>query len=289
MSLPSRRKPPDRKREFFAPPSMVMATMISVVFFLYLIFPRQSLTELLEGAHTADPLARDYLETLLQVQPGDHATRLLLARQELSLGEPASARRTALPLLRTSPEAFRWQGLWLSHEAASRQAYAHPEGSALREKELETVRTLQDAMVDGPWQRSELERLARESRAAGNQHAAVRYLMRLVSTDQTPAAAVSAAEMALAVGEYRRAAEFYFAAKSRATDLATRRKWFMAGVNALRAGNLPAETVAAAEDHLEGLETDRETLVFITRTAFAAGRGQVAERYLKRLLQAEAS
>ena len=282
--MSSKRIPKPRKREFFASPFTVAATVGSILFFLYLIFPKQSLMELLSTPRKSDPLVRDYLATLLQVDPGNRNIRLLLARQEIAFGNFARAKQLISPLRSAESPAIRWEALWTTYEITFNETFTHREQSPMRLDGLAQLRKMLAEMADGPWEKAQLERLARDSLALGSQQAAFKFSARLSGIEKTPKSAADSARMALAGGEYRRSAEFYFLAMSRETTLEGRRKWFIAALKSLQAGNLPEEALAAGEKHLSGLGNDRDTLMFMARLALAAGKGRIAQSYLKRLL-----
>jgi tetratricopeptide (TPR) repeat protein len=274
-----------KKREYFASPFTVAATVGSVLFFLYLFFPKEPLMELLSTPRKSEPLARDYLSTLLQVDPGNQSLRILLARQEIAAGNVAKGVELLRPLLDADTPAPHWEALFATYDATFKEAFSLPVKDPKRAATLARVRTLLDRMTEGPWGKGELERLARDAMSIGNQGAAIKFFDRLTLIDPDPKVAANAAAVALSLGEYRRSAELYFLAQARETGLDARRKWFLAAIKSLQAGNLLDEAIAAAEKHVSGLEDDRETLLFLARLALSAQKGVRAETYLKRLLR----
>jgi len=272
-------------REYFAPPFTVMATVGVVVFFFYLTFPKQSLQEFLSTPRKPDPLVRDYLATLLQVEPENKTNRLLLARQEMVLGNNSRARQLLIPLMASNDSGVRQQAVWTVYDMTSRETFSFPKGSYERQAGLAQMCRLQDTMVNEPLDKSELEQLIRDSITTANNETAIRYLDRLAKLDASPESAAAAARIALGIGQYRLGAEFFFIAQARATGIDGKRKWFLAGVKCLQSGNLTDEALSAAERHLPALGNDREALIFLCRLAFSFGKGKLAEAYLARLLK----
>lgn len=240
--------------------------------------------ELLSSPRTSDPLVRDYLSTLLQVDPGNRNIRLLLARQEIAFGNFARAKQLIGPLRSDESSSIRWEALWTIYEVSFNETFAHREQSPMRIDGVTQLRKMIAEMEDGPWGKVQMERLARDSLALGSPQAALRFSYRLSQIEKTSKSAAESAKMALACGEYRRSAELYFLAMSRETAIDGRRKWFVAAVKSLQAGNLAEEALQAGERHLAGLGNDRDTLIFMARVALAAGKGRIAQSYLKRLL-----
>lgn len=113
-----------------------MATVGVVVFFFYLTFPKQSLQEFLSTPRKPDPLVRDYLATLLQVEPENKTNRLLLARQEMVLGNNSRARQLLIPLMASNDSGVRQQAVWTVYDMTSRETFSFPKGSYERQAGL---------------------------------------------------------------------------------------------------------------------------------------------------------
>jgi hypothetical protein len=132
-----------------------------------------------------------------------------------------------------------------------------------------------------------IERLLAQAQSLGDSRLTLQVLERAAKTapNREPDWYVNAARLALAQGEYRLSARFHWSASRQATAIDDKRRHFTAGLRALQAGNVVAETLESAEKELGALEADRDTLYVMAQLALGAHRLDLAERYARRMLR----
>jgi hypothetical protein len=133
-----------------------------------------------------------------------------------------------------------------------------------------------------------LRDFAADARKAGDMDAWQEYSRKAEAREtlenRAPDDEAAKAQMA---GDYRKAADICFGWMSQAAALEKKRELFFRAVRILQAGNLPKEAFDAGEKHLDGLGSDRATLIFMTRAGLAAGQTARAQRLVKRALGME--
>ena len=152
---------------------------------------------------------------------------------------------------------------------------------------LVDLRGLLKQALDYRWTAAELEMLGAKSRGLDQGAIAIQFYQRLAKQDVARATQWQArtAEIALGVGEYRAAAAANFAAQATATSRDEQRRYFIAGLKALQAGNLLDDAMTEAQRRVGPLIDDTETLRFLTRLAMACNRPDLADQYARRLLR----
>ena len=74
-------------------------------------------------------------------------------------------------------------------------------------------------------------------------------------------------------------------ASQKSSNPSQARAYFLSALRTLQSGNRLPEALTMAEQNIGSRADDRETLFFVTRLARAAGRPDVADRYVRRLLR----
>lgn len=264
-----------------------MLLTIMVCGALWLLYPRQALEKRLIESGESE-LATAYLNNLLRSDPGNPRLRLLLAQRQISHGDTASARATLQPALASPDKALHKEALWAEGELLQRE-YEHA-AKGEPERRLAAYHAVQQ----------HIRRLAAESWPLARQHQlallagqyAEQDIAQELNRQEAPHDPREAAQFyersareALARGDYAGCARLYLAARNSTPDAAQAKAYYNEAVAALRSGNQPRAALELAERELGPLADDPQTLFMLTQLARAAGRPEVAEHYVRRLLR----
>jgi polysaccharide biosynthesis protein PelB len=277
----------DTKRERFAGPFTIFGLVGAGLLLLVALYPEKSLLRLLSTPSVSSPAQQRYLEALVRLRQGDAALVLPLVRSYLEAGCTEKAERALNYQQRQlSGEQNRaLMALWyeLRLQQLEWMAASDPGWRRAQQQYAEQVEALYRAGATS----RELVRYLVDARRLGDQltaHRVEALLQAAAAQGGDSASAEILAERALAKGEYRRAAGFYFKGMQAARG-DQRRELYLAGVRALQSGNLVQEALAAAEQHLYGeLAEDRTVLKFLIRLSLAANRPDRAQKYAWRAL-----
>ena len=264
------------KRERFATPLNVLGIFCSFILVLVMLYPEQGLLGVLSGGDDAATIR--YREALLRIRPDDNDLRLKVAGSLVRSGSYSRA----LEVLSVFKPGLSLDQQHLVKElryATLKNLYIRAirgEAEWLRLQTLFLAAARELAGSDPPaWL---LKGFAVDARKAGDQKAGQEF-------DRQAKASINAQQLqATEKLDYRTIAAQYFELMKKAETLAKRRELFFSGVRTLQAGNLPLEAFDAGEKHLNGLATDRPTLIFLTRVGLAAGQPARAQRIIKRAL-----
>lgn len=241
-----------KNRERFSDPLLSFGIVFLFLLLLFALFPEKRIIETMGRSSARSPLVLGYREAFLRTRPADIELRLKLAEGFTD----SSQFERALKVL------DEHEGSWGKH----REDYLR-----LR------CRALTGLMGSSAMNAAERKKL---------QDDYFRVVRELDSLNPAlPARETSvAAAGGMSPESYREQARGFFRAMKEAGSVAKRRDLFMKGVRSLQAGNLPVEALAAGEANISGLESDRETLLFMTKIALAAGKPAAAQRYISRAL-----
>lgn len=241
-----------KTRERFSDPLLTFGIVLLFLLLLYALFPQKRIMETMARSPARSRLVLSYREAFLRTRPSDSDLRIKLAEGLTESGQYGRA----LTVLDEHGDDWRThrEGYLKVRYRALKGRLA---GSALPVSER---KQLQD----------DCSRVAQELNAINPA---------FLEREKDAAAAGGTAP-----ASYRERARGFFRSMGEADSVAKRRDLFMKGVKALQAGNLPAEALTEGEANMTGLETDRETLLFMTRTALGAGRPAAAQRFISRAL-----
>lgn len=275
----------ERQRFFTLPAILALGALLGVL--LGFAYPRGALEARLLAAGRVDGLTVAYLEAWLRIDPGNSDVQAALTRAYLS-GERLADAERMLERLKTSRDpAARRRALAIRLALAQRRLYTLAPHDPARAAPLRELDALLHEADQVEWDVDALKSLAGQARGLGDDALAARFYARLVTEDPAHAS-TWLAELAvtrLGGGEYRAAADAWFALEARAPTRAARREAFIAGLKALQAGNELPGAIAAAQAHAGELADDPDTLRFLSNLAMAAGRPDLAAQYVKRLMQ----
>lgn len=277
------------ERPFLAPGWLIALLAAIVGLVLFLLYPRTDLERRL-AAMPDTALSAAYLANLLRSDPDNPRLRLLLARRQLQMNKLDAARATLQPALDTRDEATRRAAWWILFEI-SEADYRRLPASATAERtalQRDMLRQMQQLAEQAPSleQQIELAGKAYQYNAPSLGQALFKALAnRLDDPAQASALFARAARDALANGDYRGCAELYLLARSSSPDAQQARRHFHAALRALQSGNQPLAALELGERELGDLAEDPDTLLLLTQLSRAAGRPEVADRYIRRLLK----
>ncbi len=273
----------ERQRFFPLPVVLVLGALIGAM--LVLAYPRGKLdARVLAGT---DSLSIAYLEAWLRIQPDNADVQTALTRAYLRGGRSADVTRMIDRLDASADPAARQNALAIRISIAQRNLYSLKPNDPARPARIRELDALLAQAVDRPWDLDALTALARQARGLGDNPLAGRYYAELAKRDPAHSDAWLAELAATHLGgqNYQQAADAWFAVQARATTRAARRDAFISGVKALQSGNRMTQAMTAAQAHVGDLIDDPDTLRFLSNTALAAGRPDLAAQYVRRLLQ----
>lgn len=270
----------------------IIGFSILILAVMVLLYPRDDLIQQIERSSGKDPLSRKYLDSLLRSDPLNPALLARKAEMLIASGKEAEAEQLLLELSRQTDPALKLRVAEAMITLREQQTFAHPPGSSKRNQRLAALHQALSMLADQPLEPQAREDLAKKAIAYGANDLAIRLYRSLAATADPPAALAwieKAARLTLSMGRYRETAALYFSARSLSagqagSGQAQQVEYFLAGVGALQAGNLPDEALEAAERELGDLSSEPDVLLFMVRLARAANRLDRAEVYVRKLL-----
>lgn len=280
-------RPAERPR--LAPLWLIALLAAFVGIALFLLYPRQDLERLL--AATPDtPLAEAYLDNLLRSDPNNPQLRLLLARRQSLLGQGEKARQTLQPALHAGDATLRQEARWVLWDIEEQLAQQATSRSPTERQAAEArMRVLLNELVRENWPLERQMSLAGKALQLGEGALGRRLYQSIAASIRDPDEAATlfahAASTALGAGDYAGSAELYLFARRSTTERAAARRHLHAALRALQSGNQPLAAVELGERSLGEFADDQETLLLMVSLARAAGRPEIAERYVRQLLR----
>ncbi|WP_269532504.1 tetratricopeptide repeat protein [Chitinimonas sp. BJYL2] len=281
-----RRKPLPRQRLF--PPQSVIALAASAAAALFLIFPKgRELSEIAAQART-DALSLQYLRNLVRASPRDVELNLLLANQELALGNVQVARQMAYGLRDLGDTTLTQEAEHiLLMSALYERDRQQPDAQRLRVLQAE-IDDLVLRMIDhGPLTPDTLNLLMPELNRHRRGGALIDTLrLRLLrSNTLAPDILLRIAGQALAHGHHRAAADFTLMAAKGSRQRAEQRDLLLQGLRHLQAGSLFREAGEVLANPPVSPGDDPRLLGELARIALAVGRPDLAQRYVEQALR----
>ena len=265
----------------------LMAAMVCAI--LWLLYPRQDLERRLAET-TESALSLNYVNNLLRSDPNNPQLRLLLAQRQMANGNAVEARATLQPALDSSQPEIHRDALWVLWELTYTEFQRTPEKNSDRRDALrQALREQLHALARETWTTAQQRRLAALAAQFNEPALGIALNSKLAAEQNTPRETAQyyeqAARQALAVSDYTSCAEFYLLARKATTEPQHAKRLYLAAVRALQSGNQPLAALELAEREVGVLADDPEILFFLTELARSAGRPDVADRYIRRLLR----
>lgn len=275
-------------RPFLAPYWLIALLAATVGIALLLLYPREDLARrLADNPDTA--LSAAYLDNLLRSDPHNPQLRLLLARRQIALGDTLRARQTLQAALDSPDGELRREAGWLLWEIVDSELRRLPRAAAGQRAALvDEYRTRFKQLAAQEWPLERRLELAGKAFALNERELGRRLFTEAAAglpTTDSLALLDKAASEALAGRDYRGSAELYLLARQISPDRLLARRYYLAAVRTLQAGNQPLAALELGERELGDLADDQEALILLTQLARAAGRPDSAERHVRRLLK----
>ncbi|WP_311221760.1 MULTISPECIES: tetratricopeptide repeat protein [unclassified Acidovorax] len=277
------------ERPVLAPVWLIALLALLVGGALVLLYPRQDLERRLSDT-TDTALSVSYLNNLLRSDPDNPRLRLLLAQRQIAQGDVLDARATLQPALESSNEELRRDALWALWELSYAEWVRTPETDPVRREAMRgQLRAQLQSLAAQTWSTDRQIQLARLAAQFNEPAVGIELNRRLAQAEPDPRKAAQlyerAAKEALAQSDYIGCAELYMLARNITPDAQQAKAYFQTGVRALQSGNQPLAALQLAQRELGSLADDRETLLMLTNLARAAGRPDVADRFVRKLLR----
>ncbi|MFN4326053.1 MAG: tetratricopeptide repeat protein [Azonexus sp.] len=275
------------ERPLLAPGWLIALLAAIVGLALFLLYPRTDLERRL-AAMPDTALSAAYLTNLLRSDPNNPRLRLLLARQQLQMNKLNAARATLQTALDAGDEATRRAARWILFEITEADFRRLPPSADRSALQRDLLRQMEQLAELAPSVEQQIE-LAGKAYRYGAPDLGRSLFQTLARRLDDPAQASplfeQAARNALANGDYRGCAELYLLARSSSRDAQQARRHFHAALRALQSGNQLAAALELGERELGDLADDPDTLLLLTEISRAAGRPDIADRYVRRLLK----
>jgi Tfp pilus assembly protein PilF len=267
----------------------LLGIAVAVGVTLVIIFPggRGLLSQQQLAKERPDDVSLTYLGNLAKKEPDNPELRFTLAQKETEIGKIKAARAALEPLYNSPDPAVRQRARLQDFKLQMQETNALPANSAERNRENERLRQELVAMSQYQWPVTGLLELAGLAGQVGARKLRSDLYLRVAKSDEKLERkwVDEAGVAALSDSEYRTASEIYFTAMNRAQSSEERKHFFMQGVKALQAGNMPREALAAAERNAGPFLDDDEMLRYLIRLAQAANDTKRAQMYAKRLMR----
>ncbi len=257
-----------------------------VLLVLYIFYPGDDMITLLKNIREADPVTEKYLSNLIRTYPNNLEFRILLAQQELALGQINQLKKTLYSLPDNLPSHIALEKRWLEYEILRLKTYEYkpdtPERLAGEKAMIKEV----NYFLDKPLTLHELKTLATDSEALGLSDLAVKYdnIIETRHPNQSEQWYVSASRRAIMVSNYYSSAKNYFNAANHAREIAQKRSYFLEGVKALEASGDAKVALKIADENIGGLYFDIPSLESMAQLALRANETAIADRYITRAM-----
>lgn len=281
-----------KQRERFASPLVIALVVGTGLAMLVALFPEKDIVNMLGRAEKPSPAVMRYLEALIMIRPDDVMLRMELARIYIQIECPGKALdiTVVVKLESLSPEQ-RLKMENIRYQAALQRLYmSDPDDPSWNKAQTEYASMVEKRIKEGA-SRPVLGAMLADADMAGDRATVHRLLSITGPAGPTgmksgDAEADGVAGRLLAAGDYRGAADAYISFLRARKDLHDKRRLYIAAISALQSGNMLSEALKLAENHIDELGRDRESLVFVTRLALAANRPEIAQKYVRRALGA---
>ncbi|MEZ5652132.1 MAG: tetratricopeptide repeat protein [Burkholderiaceae bacterium] len=284
----------DRGRRRLFPRGIVALFALVMVLVGWLALPSKALHERLANAHESDSLTVAYLHAWLNAAPENWQLRMTLARHEVLLRHDRSALRTIGLIQAQGPSHLHKTAEHLRLTVLERMAFEAPEGAPRRAELLAEVadsisrlaRTSDDPItleayyhralsIRAPWLASQvLTRLTALGVDVGRFDRA-----------NDPDRVEEYARAAIGLGDFALAARLTWRAFDASTDQGQRMRFLRNVARSEQSGARLPEFFVELEPRLATLELGVEEYKWLARLALAANRGDIAQRFARKMLK----
>lgn len=272
---------PHHARPRIAPTWLVAVLAGAVALTFYATHPRGGLRQRMTSNAVPSELSVAYLEAWLRIQPDNAEFLSMLGLQYARLGQADDAERIATKMEALHDADMTREATMLRMTLAEQQAFAIPPEDPRRAPAMDKLRERVRAAAQLTWSNADLQALAQRAASVDDPNLALQLYGRLAQQDAAHRTRWNGlvSRYALAVGDYHKAADAWFAQQDAATSLDDKRHFFIEGIRTLQSGNLMADAVKAGEERAGTLASDKATLVVLLNLARAAQRPDLVQRY----------
>ena len=237
---------------------------VAILLVLIALFPKQRLLEQVARVEQPTVITVSFLKNLVQAVPSNTRLRLRLAKHQLELGEIDIAQKTLRPLLSANDLALRRDAHLLNLRLAETLAFALPDGTPARLDAQARIASTITTFLQEDLSEALLVSLAESALHAANPDLAQIIYERLGKQEQGNESRwyVKAATIALEGSAHEEAARLYFLAQRGVREREVQRRYYLAALKALQAGNHLDKALVQANAHVGNLIDDEVTLLF---------------------------
>ncbi len=274
------------KRPQFASWGTIGSFVLVVLFVFFILFPRAALHQDIFKTAGVSVITEAYLDNLLRIYPDNKDLRLMLASQQISLGEIDKAEATLKPLLNNDDPSIRQEVIWFKFKLLQKQTYSYEEGTADRKSGEEQIKKEIPILAANEHDRNKLLSLARDALSVDDPRAALQIYKKLMTLPDIIVGGwvATAAKTALAAGDYDTASRYYIMAMQQSENIKLKREYYVTAIRSLEMGNMPKKALALADRYYDHSLADTNTLVYLARIAMSAGNPQRADFYVRQLI-----
>ena len=251
------------KAQRFSPPTTIMAFVVVMLAVLYIVFPKNILLEQTAVAQRADELSVVYLQ-----EEWTTAQQVLQSLLQEKINNNLSG-----------------QSQWLQYKIQHSRSVALKKHVSFRQ----ALHQWQDdikQLAHVPVGNDALNALAQDALTLNMPNIAVAVYQRMLNSNEVFDASwyAEAGRVALSTGNYELSAQLYWLAYAGVNKRDDKRKYYIAALSSLQAGNKVEQAIAVAQQKIGDLANDRKTLIFLTRLALAANHPDLAQQYLQKVM-----
>ncbi len=227
-----------------------------------------------------------FLKNIQEEHPQEELWRILLAKQQVNLGELSLAQETLRPLFKSQDSVLQKDARFIDLQILEMQILVSGKPERMKQNlQLDMVERI-DELLQYSMSSKDLSSLAESALLVGDWKLATKVYRQLAQVDQTHQAKWfrKGATLVLGQGAYAQAAELFFLARAQSQSIKEKREDYLSGLKALIEGNLLQEALVEAEKHLGDLSQDEVILKYLVKLGRAAGNGGFAQKYVEKLL-----
>ncbi len=268
----------------------LLAFALSILIILFLIFPKNSLLKTIEQENQQDLVSQLYLQQLLRYYLPYNDQDKMLTTSNIIAMDQASKYNLLDFCLMDFQSTQNWKALFLCFKLLNANTVSIKKGQT-KQNNLFLVNKYYDVMQNGPYTSSETSSLAKDLIGLDMPQKAFNLFVTTIdkSPEQPATFYALAAQTGAWVEQYQKSAQYYFEADHRSNNIADKRFYFKKGVLIIQASGNIDKTMQMAQENLQELNEDPDTLTFLSEVALKANRTDLADQYLARVLKLKIS
>ena len=287
MDLPLRATGRKSHRRNFASLGSIILFLLMVLIVLFIFFPSDEMIMAFRKAKTPDLVTQRYLVNLLETYPHNIQLKLILARQEIAMGEIERVKRLLRSIAEEDNSAqVALEKRWLEYSILRTQTFAEKPGSLARQKSDELMRKKIAGFLNEPLNDKDLNALSIDALSLDLPELASQFNLQISREypHQTKAWYANAGKVALMAEHYKQSARYYFIAQKLSKDIEEERQYYIAAIKSLLARGDTNYALEQAEAQLGLLSADQYTLELLAQLAIKANHPAVAQKYVNKAL-----